>query len=41
MCTHNASGHGIGCQAIRTQCIYIQAKKKNIKKIEDVRLTEH
>ena len=23
MCAHNASGHGIGCQAVRTPYIYI------------------
>ena len=38
MCTHNASGHGIGCQAVRTHIyniyIYIQVKKKALKKLK-------
>ena len=44
MCTHNASGHGIGCQAIHTPYIlYIQVKKKALNinaKIEDLGLNE-
>ena len=38
MCAHNASGHGIGCQAVRTPYIYIvthiQAQGSSQKKIK-------